>query len=95
MAAVEQDGQTIRLKGDLLFATIVPIRARVMTQIQAASSALTVDFSAVERVDSSALSFWLCCEREAKKSGITLEAVQVPKDMMSIARLVGLQNNLH
>lgn len=85
----------IRVEGDLLFSTVVPIREQLVRLLRDQAGEVKVDFSAVGRVDSSALSLWLCCERQAKQQGLKLDAQAVPEDLMSIARLVGFETDLH
>ncbi|GGO82885.1 hypothetical protein GCM10011348_25280 [Marinobacterium nitratireducens] len=86
----EPDG--VVLRGDLRFATVTAIRSRLERLIATGNSHCAVDFAAVKSVDSSALSLWLCCQREAQRHGVTLEARRVPEELMSIARLVGLES---
>ncbi|MFC6669481.1 STAS domain-containing protein [Marinobacterium aestuariivivens] len=82
----------LRLSGDLRFATVVAIRERLEQLIATGSPTCVVDFSAVKSADSSALSLWLCCRREAQRQGVVLEAREVPAELMSVARLVGLEH---
>ncbi|NVK44128.1 MAG: STAS domain-containing protein [Oceanospirillaceae bacterium] len=86
----EPDG--ISLRGDLRYATVTSIRERMEQLIATGSRRCVVDFTGVKSVDSSALSLWLCCQREAERQDVTLVARQVPDDLMSIARLVGLES---
>jgi len=86
----EPDG--LALKGDLRFATVMSVREPLEQLIATGNDRCVVDFSGVSSVDSAALSLWLCCQREAQRNGVTLEARGVPKELMSIARLVGLDS---
>jgi phospholipid transport system transporter-binding protein len=80
------------LSGDLRFATVSAVRDRLERLVASGDSVCVVDFRAVTSADSSALSLWLCCQREAQSRNIRLEARNVPEDMLSIARLVGLDH---
>ena len=94
-AKVELSGaDTLCLSGDLLFSTVMPVQAKVHKQLRDASGSWTIDFSAVGRVDSSALSLWLSCLRLAATQGVELKAQQVPEELKSIAELVGLEQLL-
>ncbi|MGB0732537.1 MAG: STAS domain-containing protein [Pontibacterium sp.] len=83
--------QVVRLEGEILFSSVAQLAADVEPMIAASQSDVTVDFSAITRVDSSALTFWLHCLRYAKKSGINVYASALPKSMLSIAELVGIE----
>lgn len=92
-ATVEvREPEGLALKGDLRFATVTSVRERLEQLIATGNTHCVVDFSGVTSADSSALSLWLCCQREAERHGVRLEARKVPKELMSIARLVGLDS---
>ena len=89
---VERTGELeLQLSGALKFSDITEIRKTVDHLLGEMSGAVSVDFSGVDRVDSSALSLWLCALRRAEVLGLTLKSVNVPSDMQSIAELVGLE----
>ena len=92
MAAVKQvASDLIALEGELKFPVIVKARRQIEKQLAQAKGEMKVDFAGVTDVDSSALSFWLCCLRFAQKQGVNLQALNFPEDMKGIARLVGLE----
>lgn len=92
-ATVEiREPEGVVLRGDLRFATVTAVRDRLERLIATGDSHCTIDFTGVKSVDSSALSLWLCCQREAQRHGVTLEARRVPRELLSIARLVGLES---
>lgn len=95
MSKADTANQVISVEGDLLFSTVVAKRTALLSQLQKAQGPCQLDFSAVGRVDSSALSLWFCCERFAVDRGIELTAINIPEDLLSIARLVGVEDNLH
>ncbi len=90
------DDKVLRLSGDLLFSTVVTLRDELLKAIDdQGEGALILDMAGVEKVDSSALSLWLCCQREARNNGREVTVHNLPKDMKSIADLVGLDDYLH
>lgn len=95
MAFASLDGQSISLQGDLKFPNIVNIRKQVEGFLGTLSGEVIVDFGSVNAVDSSALSFWLCCLRFSQENGTQLKALNMPKDMLGIIRLVGLDDKIN
>lgn len=81
----------IRLIGDLIFPDIDSIRKKTEASISAQEGDFLIDFSDIGRVDSSSLSLCLCLLRLAKKQGKRLTFANLPKEMVAIADLVGLQ----
>lgn len=95
MTKVEQsEPGVLTLQGDLLFSTVAPLRSRIEALLEQQVERCTLDFSAVARVDSSALSLWLACRRFAAPRNLTLQARGIPAEMQSIAHLVGLDQVL-
>jgi phospholipid transport system transporter-binding protein len=82
----------VALSGDLRFTTVSAVRERLERLVATGESLCVVDFAAVASVDSAALSLWLCCLREAQERNVSLQARNVPEDLLSIARLVGLSH---
>ncbi len=92
-ATVEvRDPEGVALSGDLRFSTVNEVRERLERLVATGMPCCVVDFKAVTSADSSALSLWLCCQREAQERNIRLEARNVPEKLLSIARLVGLEH---
>ena len=60
-----------------------------------AVGAITVDFSQLEKVDSSAVSLMLTWLREAQKSNAALHFSNVPKNLISLAKLYGVAELLN
>ncbi|WP_370298233.1 lipid asymmetry maintenance protein MlaB [Pontibacterium sp.] len=93
--SVERAGKNeVRLTGKLQFADIMSVRERLDQLLEEMKGDVVVDFSGVTRVDSSALSLWMCGLRRAETLNITLKPVNVPDEMQSIAGLVGLSQCL-
>lgn len=55
---------------------------------------LKIDFSKLEKVDSSAVSLMLAWLREAQRTRIKLRFTNVPDNLMSLARLYGVADLL-
>ena len=85
----------IELSGDLVFPRIDGIRKTVEAEISANTGNCIIDFSNVNKVDSSSLSLCLCFLRLAKKQSKTVTFQNLPKDMVAIADLVGLSAIAH
>lgn len=80
----------IAIEGDLLFSTVVMKREEILFQLRKMQGSVRLNLSKVGRVDSSALSLWLCCQRFARSKSLTLEMINTPEDLRSIAQLVGI-----
>ncbi|MBR9866238.1 MAG: STAS domain-containing protein [Oceanospirillales bacterium] len=80
----------ILLKGDLLFSTIISVREALEKAIDQTDKDCVLDFAGVDRVDSSAVSLWLCLERKTRSRHLSLKAVNIPDELSSIVSLVGL-----
>lgn len=87
---VSRSGNCISLSGDLTFSRVTGLRWQLEKLISAAQGRVLIDFESVGRVDSSALSLWLCLERHAEPREVELVALNVPDELHSIARLAGL-----
>jgi len=61
-----------------------------LAQIAIGEGARQIDLSRIERVDSTALAYWLSLERWATERNIELEWSGLPAQMLSIAELVGV-----
>lgn len=93
--SVERAGESeVCLTGELRFANIMSIRKSLDQLLGKMEGDVVVDFSGVTRVDSSALSLWMCGLRRAGSLNITLKPANVPAEMQSIAGLVGLSQCL-
>ncbi|WP_293267120.1 STAS domain-containing protein [Neptunomonas sp.] len=90
-----QEQSRIELTGDLIFPYIDGVRKAVETAISASVGDCILDFSNVQKVDSSSLSLCLCFLRLAKKQQKQVTFVNLPKDMISIADLVDLKVIAH
>ncbi len=91
-AKVEIDGSSAKLSGDLIFSTVLSVRAELESAVDRAERLLVIDFGSVSRVDSSAVSLWLCLQRRSQSRTLELKARNVPAELSSIARLAGLES---
>jgi phospholipid transport system transporter-binding protein len=85
------DGDTMRLTGPL---TLHTVKALFDQGLPPGQSSLVVDLSAVEAVDSAAVSLMLVWLREAQRRNITLCFSHVPDNLTSLARLYGVADVL-
>lgn len=85
----------IRLTGDLIIPEIDNIRKKIEAELSGKDGDCVLDFASVNRVDSSSLSLCLCFLRLAKKQSKQLTFINLPKEMIAIADLVGLKVILH
>ncbi|WP_417224747.1 STAS domain-containing protein [Amphritea sp.] len=90
---VEISADAILLKGDLLFSTIIAVRAALEKAFDQAGQTVVIDFAGVGRVDSSAVSLWLCLERKSRILQRSLTARNIPAELRAIVRLVGLEDS--
>ncbi|WP_415906064.1 lipid asymmetry maintenance protein MlaB [Neptuniibacter sp. QD72_48] len=87
-----KSAQLIAIEGELKFPVIMQLRKQVESLLSGLNGTAQIDFAAVTAVDSSALSFWLCCLRFAKRNKLELEPINLPVEMQGIAKLVGLED---
>ncbi|WP_271273439.1 STAS domain-containing protein [Aliamphritea hakodatensis] len=84
---------TLVLSGDLIFATAEHARQVTEARLAERTGRVVMDFSEISRVDSSALAFWLSCQRLAERNDLSLEALHFPDEMVQMAELVGLSSS--
>ena len=85
-------GEVLALEGALSFETIPGVLAQ-SAEFAARTDLpprLTIDFSAVGAVDSSAVALLLEWRREAQRLGKTLVFVNLPPNLLALARLYGV-----
>jgi phospholipid transport system transporter-binding protein len=89
---IELKGDVCYVGGDIMIDTIPALLKEIRPLIQAGVN--TLDCSAVHDVDSSALGFLLACEREAQQQHHALNIVQLPANLLSLASLYGIVDQL-
>jgi phospholipid transport system transporter-binding protein len=88
----EAGAEVLQLKGALSFETL----PRVLAESQAYSARpdlpgrLTIDFSAITEVDSSAVALLLEWRREAARHGKVLNFTNLPANLLALADLYGV-----
>lgn len=87
-AAVE----VLNLTGDLSFDTLPAVLAQSaeFTSRTDLPDRLTIDFSGISAVDSSAVALLLEWRRESQRLGKKLEFVNLPQNLLSLATLYGV-----
>lgn len=88
---VIEDGRLV-VRGRLTIATVPALFETGLQHL--ASEDLLVDFSQVEAVDSAAVSMLLGWTRAAQRSQRTLRVTGLPADLLSLARLYGVDELL-
>lgn len=82
--------QILSISGTITRETVVEQLEHVSKKL--VSNTRTVDLSGVTMVDSTALAFWVEVERRAKQLALPqLSWTGVPDQMLSIAKLVGME----
>lgn len=88
---VREDGRLV-VSGRLTIATVPAIFETGLQHLT--SEDLLVDFSQVETVDSAAVSMLLGWSRAAQRNKRTLRVSGLPVDLLSLARLYGVEELL-
>ena len=86
-----EDGRLV-IRGRLTIATVPALFETGLQHLT--SEDLLVDFSQVEAVDSAAVSMLLGWTRAAQRSQRTLRVTGLPADLLSLARLYGVDELL-
>ncbi|MEZ5542982.1 MAG: STAS domain-containing protein [Pseudomonadota bacterium] len=89
----ERGGGDWLLQGELDFTTVPEVLARARTWT-AGSGAIRVDLAGVTRADSAGLALLLEWLRRAERAGASISFVNVPEQLMLIARVCGLEEIL-
>jgi phospholipid transport system transporter-binding protein len=86
-------GEVLALEGALSFETMPAVLAQSAAYAAQPDlpEQLTIDFSAITGVDSSAVALLLEWRRQAQQRSKTLEFVNLPANLMSLARLYGVE----
>ena len=88
----QREGDRMVLQGHLNMDTVPELFASGLRHL--AQEDLLVDFSGVESVDSAAVSMLLGWERAAQRSKHVLLVASLPEDLLSLARLYGVDKLL-
>jgi phospholipid transport system transporter-binding protein len=89
---IEREDGRLVVRGRLSIATVPALFEAGLQQLT--NEDLLVDFSAVEAVDSAAVSMLLGWARAAQRSQRELRVTGLPDDLLSLARLYGVDDLL-
>ena len=93
-ATISQDGDgRLRLRGELSFAS-VPALWQQWSEVSSGQTTLDIDLSEVQRSDSAGLALLVDCVRQARQTGQVLRFLNIPAQMLAIARVSGLDEVL-
>ena len=90
--SVVASGESLALEGALSFETVPAVLAQTAEFVARPDlpERLTLDFAAVGAVDSSAVALLLEWRRQAQRLGKTLVFVNLPANLLALARLYGV-----
>jgi phospholipid transport system transporter-binding protein len=92
-AGITVDGNRWVLSGELDFETVPSLLAHQGVHMSRGSS-IQVDFAKVTRVDSAGLALMIEWLRESERKKIAIRFDNVPEQLLSIARICGLEDIL-
>ena len=78
----------LQVSGDVTMATVSALLNQGLKP--RANSEMVIDFARLEKVDSSAVSLMLVWVREAQRNKVILSFINVPDNLMSLAKLYGV-----
>jgi phospholipid transport system transporter-binding protein len=82
------------LEGELDFNTVPEVLQHTGASMRGVSG-ITVDLKGVKRADSAGLALLVEWLRESERAGMPISFVNVPAQLLSIARVCGLEEILH
>jgi phospholipid transport system transporter-binding protein len=93
---ISRTADSIQVSGNVNMTNVSALfKEGLMQQDNNVSDAvLKVDFSKLEKVDSSAVSLMLAWLRESQRKGVKLNFINVPDNLMSLAKLYGVADLL-
>lgn len=89
---ITRKDDSLQVTGNVTIATVSALLSESL-KLQAESvpnGKLLIDFAGLEKVDSSAVSLMLVWTREAQRNKVNLSFINVPGNLMSLARLYGV-----
>ncbi|HUL12659.1 MAG TPA: STAS domain-containing protein [Methylococcaceae bacterium] len=89
----EDDGERFALDGELSFAS-VGIALKNTAKLLASSTETVFDLAGIARADSAGVALLLEWRRRAKEAGIKLHYVNLPPQLLAIARVAGVDDLL-
>lgn len=88
-----EDGQA-RVEGQIDYHTVVHLRDEGEAMMRQHPADLTIDFAAVDKVNTAALALLLSWQRTAKELGQDLHFINVPPSLTAIAQMSDLESLL-
>ena len=85
---ITRSGDQLQVSGNLTMANISELFKEGLRP--RANSQMVVDFAQIEKMDSSAVSLMLVWLREAQRSKAMLRFVNVPENLLSLAKMYGV-----
>lgn len=85
---IRREGDRLLVRGRLTIETVPALFAEGLQHLS--KEDLSVDFSAVEAVDSAAVSLLLGWQRAAQRAQRELRTIGLPSDLQSLVRLYGV-----
>lgn len=89
---IEREANLCRLGGDVTLDTVPDLLEKIRPLVQ--SGIDTLDCTAINNVDSSALGLILACKREAAARQGGLKVTGLPQSLVSLASLYGIAEQL-
>jgi anti-anti-sigma factor len=83
---VDQNNQSIRIKGDLVSSTVMQAMQQFTRECKALAQ-WVIDLSDVSRVDSTAIALLIELKRQAKGSNKAVRFLHLPQTLLTIAHL--------
>ncbi len=90
---VSADNGRVEIAGDLTFETVANLRERGAEVLRGIGD-ITLDLNAVTRADSAGLALMVEWLKQAKRHDASLRVVNMPDQMLAIARMVKLDSFL-
>lgn len=89
---ITRTGDGFQVSGNVTMATVSALFNEGLKpgENSKANDNMVIDFSQIEKVDSSAVSLMLVWLREAQRSKVNLRFTHVPGNLMSLAKLYGV-----
>ena len=86
----DPDTPVIRVGGDLAYTTASPLRTEIDRELRAGPTALVLDFTDLQFIDSTGLSVIVHAWREGLRDGVTLRLQAVPRFLETILDMTGV-----
>lgn len=85
---ITRTGDRLQIAGSVTMATVSALFNEGLKPRE--NGGVTVDFAKIEKVDSSAVSLMLVWMREAQRNKARLSFINVPDNLLSLAKLYGV-----